>query len=106
VDSEEAAGTGKKGITPKVATQVNRNQAGLPVMSMDDIRSKADLPGKLQGGPAKQAETLGIVRVVHTMLSVKLGTVVKFCMIDEVDRNAVTFSHAVADLVDAPSHRD
>ena len=71
MDTEEAAGAGEKRVTPEVPVQLNRDQAGLPVMSVDDVRSKADLPGKFQCGPAEQAEAFGIVGVILSLFTIE-----------------------------------
>src|SRR5210317_1710430 len=104
MDAEEAAGTGEKGVTPEVPVQINRDQAGLPVMSVDDIRSKADLPSKLQGGPAEQAETLGIVGIILSPFAIEPLAVVKLREVQEVDRHALVLAGAPGDLVDPAPH--
>ena len=67
--------------------QVNRNEAGGPVVQVDDVRDEAQRQAAFQDGLAEENEALGVVRVVSLAGSVQRVAQEVAVVFQQVDRH-------------------
>ncbi len=106
VDAEQAAGAGKKRVTPQGLVQVDRNQPGLPVMGVNNVGGKLEMSRQFQRCPAEQAEAFGVVRIVLALFAVELPAAEIGRAVNEVNLHPLHLSAPPDDLLNLTAHGD
>ena len=92
VDRENARGSGEKGIALLPDLEIGRDERGLPIMAMDDVRLEFQILAKLEAGTGKKTEALGVVRELPVAVIIKSGAAEITFMFNEIDRESVRCS--------------
>src|ERR1700730_8009375 len=94
----DRGGIGKEGIIAIDSMHPVRNDARVPVVTVNDVWRPVQSSHRFERGPAKEDETLTIIGIAIDVLAIKIARGV-----DHVDRYALTYAalaytHRVAEI--------
>src|SRR5687767_644816 len=85
VNGEDGLERQRNGMSPLGLAQQYRQQGGLPVMAVHDVRLKIAEPQHLHHRLAEKYESFGVVVVIAFPVSVRRPAIEKFLTTNEVD---------------------
>ena len=94
MDREERSDAVEESVFPGQCLQVQREEAGLPVIAVDDVRAPADCFQPCQDGAAEERESLGVVVVVRA-IAVQVVATEQVVLRRQIDRYPVVEQGAV-----------
>jgi hypothetical protein len=89
MDGEYGSGMGKEKVVMVDRFEISRDQSGLPLMMMDDIRGEPHALTKNENGSGEEYETFRIVKVVTFGCAVEIFSVEELFPADEIDRDVL-----------------
>ncbi len=94
MDGEQGREPAQQGVVAIERAQVDRDQPGLPVVGVDDLRGPADARARalqrgeaLQRAPVEEDEALAVVPVVAVGGAVEAVAIVVVVVLEQVDRH-------------------
>ena len=87
-----------KGIAGKFSLQIDRDETGVPVIAVDDIRPEAERRQYAQDGLAEKAEFFDVIVII----SIRIAAAEIFFVVDEVINDAVPDEFLDTDVPVAP----
>ncbi len=99
VNADHAAGLLEEGVVGMTGFQQQRQQAGVPVVAVGDVRGETKLLTGMESCCREEGKALAVVRISLIVFSIKLGTVKILRTVDEIDANTIQL-HLVNAITD------
>ena len=99
VNADHAAGLLEEGVVGVTGFQQQRQQAGVPVIAVGDIRGKAKLLAGMEGSGREEGKALAIIRIGLIVFGVELGAIEILRAVEQIDADAIQL-HLVDAITD------
>jgi hypothetical protein len=87
MESEHSSGVREEGVVWVDGFEIGRDQTGLPLVMVDDLRRESQELTKGESRFGKEDEPFGIIKVIPLGCAVKIFSVIELVTADEINRD-------------------